>query len=281
MKLCYDYNNEVNGMPTRMERYYRSNPDNSKRTSRNEELYKSIYKSGEYSNIEGITSIGNTNEIDITKLKEMLKSREEQKAEREYRNQIRKEHPIEIPVMEESTDRNYDIRDILQKAKTERTEEDNKNRSLKNTQYNILKNLNLEDIPEHYSELEKENKELKELIHTITSTSMLQQINDKDLSLELFSDLKSSDTTVDTIPVKKITSENLNAQSDGYTKTGIDHSFFTSSMGFKKEDFEDSDDFCEHKNKKIGKIALIICIVALALVSVVGIIIFLMNNQAI
>ena len=126
-------------MPTRMERYYRSNPEMNRRTSRNEDLYKQIYESAEYSNIEGVTSIGSTNEIDITKLKEMLKNRENYQKEKEYRNIMKIEKPIEIPVIEEEEERTYDIRDILNKAKNERTEDDNKDRSLKNTQYNILK----------------------------------------------------------------------------------------------------------------------------------------------
>ena len=40
------------------------------------------------------------------------------------------------------------------------------------------------------------NQELKALINTITSTSMLNQLNDKELSLDLFGDLKSSDHTM-------------------------------------------------------------------------------------
>lgn len=267
-------------MPTRMERYYRSNPDSSKRTSRNEDLYKTIYESGEYSNIEGITSIGNTNEIDIAKLKEMLKSREEQKKEREYRNQVRRERPIEIPVIEEENDRNYDIRDILMKAKTERTDEDNKNRSLKNTQYNILKNLNLDEIPSHYSELEKENKELKELIHTITSTSMLQQISDKDLSLDLFSDLKSTnDTVVETMPIKVKLDEETVAPNE--KTTVIDNSFFTSSMGFNKEDFEDFEDFREHKDYRKRRVIIRVCIITFFVLAIIGTILLLMSNQAV
>lgn len=67
-------------MATRMQRYYKSQ-DVSSRSQRNKELYKDIYEYGQYSNIEGITSIGKANEIDITKVKEMLNGREQYQKE--------------------------------------------------------------------------------------------------------------------------------------------------------------------------------------------------------
>ena len=65
-----------------MERYYQTEKEGNTRTKRNTKLYNSIYSYGKYSNIEGIASIDNTNEIDITKVKKMLETREKYQAER-------------------------------------------------------------------------------------------------------------------------------------------------------------------------------------------------------
>ena len=57
-----------------MDRYYKNDTTNlKKRTSRNQQLYDSIYEDNNYSNIEGIATIDKSNEIDITKIKNMLK----------------------------------------------------------------------------------------------------------------------------------------------------------------------------------------------------------------
>ena len=57
-------------MPSRMDRYHFEEMTSSKRTKRNEDLYKSIYETGEYSNIEGIASISKKGEINLEKLKD-------------------------------------------------------------------------------------------------------------------------------------------------------------------------------------------------------------------
>lgn len=267
-------------MPTRMERYYRSDSETKRRTSRNEDLYRQIYDSVEYSNIEGVTSIGSTNEIDITKLKELLKSREDYQKEKEYRNIVKREKQIEIPMIEEEEERTYDIRDILSKAKNERTDDDNKDRSLKNTQYNILKNLNLKKETPTYPELEKENQELKELINTITSTSMLNKLNDQELCFDLFGDLKSNNTMVGNTSIQSILESEKEHSKIEDTKTEIDHSFFTSSLGLNEKDFQEYEDFKEAKEKKRMNILIRIFIVLLLLLVIGGIIFLLFHYSS-
>ena len=226
-----------------MERYYQSE-SGKKRTSRNEELYKSIYDDTDYSNIEAVTSLGEANEINLAKLKEMLKSREEYQKEKDLRNIVKKERKVEIPVVEEDTNRTYDIRDILVKAKEERTE-DHKSRSLKNTQYDILKNIHLDS---NLEELEKENQELKELIHTITSTSMVKKIKEEDL--DLFDDLKSEDDTM----VGNPDIEEYVKKEEEDTKEMMDQSFFTSSLGLNETDFQEYEEKRNARKEKGKKI---------------------------
>lgn len=217
-------------MASRMERYYRSNAP-KKRSQLNQDLYRGIYEDGEYSNIEGVAMIDKNNEIDITKVKKMLKNREDYKRQKEYRNLItRKEEPKTEMSMEFTNDeeeKSYDIMDVLKEAK-ESNDEDNRYLSLDNTNYNILKELKIE------KETKKEDstEELKELINTITNTSMLNKLDDKALSLKLLEDLQGETKAIDNTNYKT----NLNNTN---TTTKLDKSFFTSSMKFSHDDFDD------------------------------------------
>ena len=128
-----------------MERYYKKEEQGNSRTKRNTKLYNSIYSYGKYSNIEGIASIDNTNEIDITKVKQMIETREKYQAERRYRRLINEEQVQELPKVTkryEEEERTYDIMDVLTKAK-EKKEPDDKERVLSKTSYDVLKNLDL------------------------------------------------------------------------------------------------------------------------------------------
>ena len=62
-------------------------------------------------------------------------------------------------------EKNYDIMDVLSKAK-ENKKPDDKERVLSKTSYNVLKNLNLKE------NINTDDEDLKEMIQTITNTSM-------------------------------------------------------------------------------------------------------------
>ena len=61
-----------------------------------------------------------------------------------------------------------------------------KERVLKNTQYNILKNIDLKEEMTKEDYTEEDEEELKDLIQTITNTSMLNKIKDEDLFQRAF-----------------------------------------------------------------------------------------------
>ncbi len=213
-------------MASRMDKY-KDKAVRSSRSSRNKNLYNTIYSYDKYSNIEGIASIDKTNKIDISKVKEMIDGREKYQNERQYRKAIGEEHE-DLPIIrshyKEDTERNYDIMDILKNAK-ENKEPDNKERVLNNTNYDVLKNINLKPKfePDEYEE-----DDLKELIETIASTSMLNKVDDDKLALDMFKDLASDDTKVgDVKDIKEFTS---------FEKT-MDDSFFTGDLRLRKADF--------------------------------------------
>ena len=61
-----------------MERYYTKSSNPKSRIKNNEELYKKIYEMGEYTNVEGIATIESGNDIDLSKVKELLSKRDKE-----------------------------------------------------------------------------------------------------------------------------------------------------------------------------------------------------------
>lgn len=252
-------------MASRMDRYNQSKENALKRSEMHAELYHKIYDVPEYSNIEAIATMEKTNEIDITKLKKTLENREDYQRGKDYRNLVEKrpEPKVEPSLLEES--KTYDIRDILTKAKKEQPVL-TKTRSLENTSYNVLKNLNI-------SSVEEEKEELEDLIQTITNTSLLNKINDKDLSLDLLDDLKSDGHT--TVSSKTAIQDLLSqARQDELKKKAeehseIDKSFYTSTFGFSDDDFEQLVDI-KHDLKK-NNLLIKILLILMGVILVVGI----------
>lgn len=274
-------------MASRMDRYQSSNSETHKRSHRNENLYDTIYSDDmEYSNVEGIAKIEKTNEIDLDRIKEMLRKDEEKKKSKRFQPIFKKS--ISFPESsfddEKKEGRNYDIRDILSQAKKDKTgEENDKYRDLKNTQYNILKKIKLKDeLVKKDSEDElEESEQLKELIHTITNTSLLNKINDKELSLDLLDDLKSGNSNTSTVnknSIKQILEEekekHIKEKNEADTRD-YDKSFFTSSLNFNDDDFEELKELSStyHKNNRLIKILISIIVIAV----IIMIVLFFMN----
>ncbi len=250
-------------MATRMERYYKQNSSNN-RSERNQNLYREIYETSSYSNIEGVATIENSNEIDITKIKKMLKNREDYQKQKDVRKIMIKEEPKEEVKLEEpEEDKNYDIRDILDKARINKPKE-NKYRRLENTNYGILKKidsnkkLNLED--------DVTDSDLRSLIDTINNNSELNKLGDKELSLDLLDDLKSENNTMidKDNSIKKLLEE-AKQESKKDDTSDLDKSFFTSSLNFGKDDFEELANLNSIIKKKNSFSKIIIFVVLLCI----------------
>lgn len=273
-------------MASRMERYYKTNTETRKRSHRNESLYDTIYDdTTEYSNVEGIARIEKTNEIDINRIREMLKEEEAKKRKKMERPSFKKE--VELPkydiVSDKKEDRNYDIRDILVKAKKDKTDEENdKYRDLKNTQYNILKKIKLDDNIAKDTYKEK-NTSLQELIETVVQNNQeLGELGDSELSLDLLDDLKSEHTStaaVNKSSIKKILEEEKEKQREK-TDTNeelreLDKSFFTSSLNFSDEDFDELKELSSTYRRNNILIKVLIGIIVIAII--IMIVLYFMN----
>ncbi len=253
-------------MASRMDRYYKSELVSLGRSSKNKSLYEQIKDLDNYTNIEGVATIEKTNEIDISKVQEMIKNRENYKKKRQLRD-ILKEEVEELEKIEEVQEitKNYDIKDLLSKIKDEPIEEQ-KSRSLKEEQIEILKSLNVKEKPKKV-EIEEEEQELKELLNTIASTKALTDLKnvESDLDVGLLDDLKSDTIVGDAASIKKIIEEEKEKRIED-TNVEIDKSFYTSSFGFTQSDFEELKNM-NHKIKKSNKFIIVLLIILIVLIA--------------
>lgn len=237
-------------MASRMERYSKTEKTAyaSARSDRNKSLYKQIEDLDSYTNIAGIATIENKNSIDLEKVRELLKSREQ----KEEIKQIEKEEIIE----EQEETRNYDIKDLLSKVKE--SEEDKKYRSLSAKQHKILRELNKKS-----EELKEEESELDELVKTISNMKAIKEEDYTD-DVGLLDDLKSDTMIGDAPSIKKIIEEEKQLTKE-FDDMEVDKSFYTSSFGFTQRDFEELKDM-NHKIKKDNKFIITLLIILIVLI---------------
>lgn len=233
-------------MNSRLDKYYENNDEvvNS-RVHKNEELYKEISKSeiDGYEVKSNATILGeNKNEIDIDKIKKILDTK--------Y-NEIPKRKSIRLEDIEEEkeeveTTKEYDINVVLEKAREQKSEnyEEERLKKLRDTQFDILKNLDIEKAKkendqDELDDLEEDN--LKSLINTI---ALNEKNNATNTSLDILSDLKGSGNTEVLSGLKEEVEkkENEELNNTNTSTTNLVNSFYTSSNAIKKKDFEDIDD---------------------------------------
>lgn len=269
-------------MNTRENKY--SNNVGMSRVAKNDDLYKQINNS-ELDNFNvrsNATVIGNQErEIDVEQIKKILDKRYNSAPKR---RSIRiEERPHENIISDEPT-KEYDLTKVLEKAKDEKVEtyEENRAKKLRNTQYNILSNLNIEgEEKEEVKTTPEEN--LMNLINTITinEAKKLEEknSNSNDINpLDILSDLKGDDDTqvyesmetevTKITEIKEKEKENNNQITEVKNKNQekLDNSFYTSNL-FKKNDFEDDNkDFVDDEKIGIGFKILIVLVVVTFLV---------------
>lgn len=266
-------------MDLRTDKYYEEDIKTvPSRTSRNQELYKEISKT-ELNNYEvrsNATIIGdNKSNIDVEKIKSILDTHYKDAPKRKS---IKLEN-IEETVKPVEETKEYDINVILNKAREDKEENysEERNKKLRNTQFDILSSLNLDGEEEKKEtesrSIKEENaSELQELINTISiNEKSIKDIQNGDDPLSLFEDLKGSDHTQtlkglkdndDLIEQTKETIFETVDKNEEEKTTSLDKSFFTKSTNFKKEDFEDFSDIEDGKSSIFVKIIIALLIIA-------------------
>lgn len=268
---------------SRLDKY--SDDKKMSRVTRNEELYKEIKDSelDGYNIRSNATVIGNQEpEIDIEKIKKILDTKYNEAPKRKS-IRVEPKHE-ENSIIDDVPTKEYDLNIILEKAKDEKPEtyEEARAKKLRNTQYDILNNLNIEDNDEDYSvenniekpEINKAEEDLMELINTITineakvKEEAIKNEKDEVDPLNILEDLKGSGDTavydkIEDIPTPKV--EEDKKEESKAPENALDDSFYTKSL-FKKKDFEDgSQDFLDDNKMGIGvKILIVLVIIIFA-----------------
>lgn len=268
-------------MVSRMDKYQlNSDKKIQSRSQKNEHLYEQLYENKVFTEF---TDIANDN---VVNLSAPLENNNATRRERFQKNRMlnldtdttefspKLDNIVTDPVVN-LEDKNYNINDVLETAKKNRTidDESKQKRYLKTVEYSILSDLAKEKLKETQDKkqsLSKEEEEnLEELIHTITSNSLRKKIDD-----ELLSDLLPSEDS------ETVISKQLLEQLDDIKNTAkdlttsevkeeieddqIDRSFYTKSMDLSEEDFEQDEDksFIESSNGSVvGKVVLVIFII--------------------
>lgn len=233
-------------MSSRMEKYYDINNNNDSRTSKNINLYQKIYDNVEYTNVEGIASIEKSNEIDITKIKKMIQDCEMQKNEE---NIIVKKISLDRQkkVEEEVEIKSHDLKEYFDEAKKNRPKDDS-SVYLEKQRYTIannkLKDLNLSEItPESF-----------------ISEEELRKLGDDELSFDMFNSLKLENNSNDDFQKKELSAHETDME--------MDSSFYTASMKFTSDDFEELDGI--NKNLKKHNIWITLLVIMLIIIIIIG-----------
>ena len=223
-------------MASRMDRYSKKEITStaSARSDRNKSLYKQIQDLDSYTNIAGIATIENKNSIDIEKVRELLKIKEDKKQEKKVIESKNQEEEIEEV-------RNYDIKDLLLKAKD--TTENQKYRSLSSKQQKELNELNKKNKAQKRSNIDYE--EVDDILKTMSKIDTEDQNTD---DVGLLDDLKSDTMVGDASSIKKILDEEKELTRE-FDEMELDKSFYTSTFEFTQRDFEELKDI-NHKIKK-------------------------------
>jgi len=264
-------------MQSRMEKYTEAHEQLGSRSKRNEELYKSISEQelDKYTVKENATVLGdNGASIDVEHIKRILETR--------Y-NEAPKRKSIIIPDEKEDTEnevietKEYDINLILEKAKEQENLDYEKNRfkKLRDTQYDILKDLNI-DTTNSKEEKTESKDELMELINTITQKELENRKNEENDPLDLFPDLRGDEDTV--VLEGMSTSENNQiVEKDKIVpeEEKEENTFYTTSTVFTQSDFDDFEDL--KKEVKGHKVVLIIVTTLVIIGLLVGIFLLLNN----
>ena len=197
----------VKNMNTRMSKYDTNDYidlSNMSRVKKNQDIYNSddMSELSRFKATDNVSIISDANkEIDIETIKNYINSKEEREEKRRRLDVDIPEAPEEV--VERQEFRTYDINSVLEDARENKEidYEEQRHRKLNNTQYDILKNIKINNKKELKEKVDEENateKTIVDLIQDIQLTSKGNDVND------LFSDLISdNENTVVMAPINE------------------------------------------------------------------------------
>ena len=271
-------------MKTRMEKYYDEENNNiALRERKNKNLYENIndYEVEDYEIKTNATVLdNNAKNIDVEKIKKILDTKYNKQPKR--RSIVVDEEDYQEPDISLDETREYDINAILEKARSEKEVDYEKERlkKIRDTQYDILNSLDIDT--EKKEETTEEKNELMDLINTITAKELEVKNQKEDLDpLDILTDLKGSDNTVVVDGVHEEESVNETSpimsleEADKIKPTIMENKTqdLTNTLQFTQSDFDDFNDL--KKEVKSSRALIYIVIVIVCLILIAGVIIFL------
>lgn len=271
-------------MKTRMEKYYDEENNNiALRERKNKNLYENIndYEVEDYEIKTNATVLdNNAKNIDVEKIKKILDTKYNKQPKR--RSIVVDEADYQEPDISLDETREYDINAILEKARSEKEVDYEKERlkKIRDTQYDILNSLDIDT--EKKEEPTEEKNELMDLINTITAKELEVKNQKEDLDpLDILTDLKGSDNTVVVDGVHEEESVNETSpimsleEADKIKPTIMENKTqdLTNTLQFTQSDFDDFNDL--KKEVKSSRALIYIVIVIVCLILIAGVIIFL------
>lgn len=264
-------------MQSRMERYQTDKKIKFERTKKNtklyEKVYDDIYSDTTYKNMSIIDS---AKEININKLKNILDDKYDTRQYRTLKNFSNEDFELDDKIaINISDNQSYDINKIIDDAKSKRAFIEETREKQKYFGFLDDKDIFSQD---GYSELEKEEKELEELINTmaISVKSDIGNVADVNEDDDLFSELKGESNTIVTNPIKtnfedsnvnELTNTSIN---NNKTSNKVDKTFYTDSNMFTKNDFEDFSTISKELNRKRSPFKVILIILLIIAIAIGG-----------
>ncbi len=307
-------------MASRMNKYYDEETQLPSRQAKNMELYREINMTeiedfNLNSNISILDDNSDQKNIDIQKVREILKKRYEQEPKSKKIADYEEEAYTGLNLDET---RDYDINAILEKAKENKevNYEVDRLKKIRNTQFDILNSLDIEtnegNEEKQTDPVSNEQANLMKLIDTITSKELKKEMDEDEEDdddevnpLDILTDLKGTENTIVVPGVKEMVKNdeektgNIEIEEDTVEdkvevkeksdskaiekaekpeekeKVEKDDSFVSKSLIFTQSDFEDFEDLKD--DNKAGGIVIKILTVIVILVLLFGII-FMLNG---
>lgn len=251
----------------RMERYDTSNRSTVRsRTEKNKDLYNDLGRLEKYTTLTDVSKI---DAVELNAAKKNYRTREGYHSLKDYDMNI-EEKPLvrkeldEFNYLYNDEHKTYDINKVLEEAKELREKDAlEKKRKLHNEKYNILESSE-EDLEKFKEETKLRHKpieneeELEELIHTITSKELREEIDKReaesnDNTNSLLSDLMATNVNEEVLKPIATKIEDSKIEEDTKQldkvkektmslKDEIDKSFYTKSLDLSEEDFESDEE---------------------------------------
>ena len=248
----------------RMERYDSSNRNTVRsRTEKNKDLYNDLGRLEKYTTLTDVSKI---DAVELSSAKKNYRTREGYHSLKDYDINI-EEKPKERKELDEfnflynNEHKTNDINKVLEEAKELREKDAlEKKRKLHNEKYNILESSE-EDLEKFKEETKLRHKpieneeELEELIHTITSKELREEIDkaESNDNNSLLSDLMATNVNEEVLKPIATKIEDSKVEDDTKKldkvkektmslKDEIDKSFYTKSLDLSEEDFESDDE---------------------------------------